>query len=56
MVKELITISLAIATGFSVGFLFAIFKLPIPAPLTLAGIAGILGIYMGFKAYLLLFS
>ncbi|WP_409252286.1 XapX domain-containing protein [Bacillus sp. SCS-153A] len=42
---------LAILTGFIVGFVFALFKLPIPAPPAFAGIAGIIGIYLGFKAY-----
>lgn len=56
MIKELVPIILSIITGFSVGFLFSFFKLPVPAPLTLAGVAGILGIYLGFKAGLLFFS
>ncbi|EDL64027.1 XapX domain-containing protein [Bacillus sp. SG-1] len=42
---------LAILTGFIVGFVFALFKLPIPAPPAFAGIAGIIGIYLGFKAF-----
>lgn len=42
---------LAILTGFIVGLVFAIFKLPIPAPPAFAGIAGIIGIYLGFRAY-----
>ncbi|WP_335871436.1 XapX domain-containing protein [Bacillus sp. 2205SS5-2] len=42
---------LAILTGFIVGFVFALLKLPIPAPPALAGIMGIVGIYLGFKAY-----
>ncbi|KAA0565968.1 XapX domain-containing protein [Rossellomorea aquimaris] len=45
------TVILAIVTGFLVGFIFALFKLPIPAPPALAGIAGIVGIYLGFKAF-----
>ncbi|WP_377887386.1 XapX domain-containing protein [Alkalihalobacillus sp. R86527] len=45
------TILLAILTGFIVGLVFAILKLPIPAPPAFAGVAGIIGIYMGFKAY-----
>ena len=45
---------LAIITGFIVGFIFAVFRLPIPAPPALAGIMGIVGIYLGFKAYELL--
>ncbi|KGP92486.1 hypothetical protein N780_13910 [Pontibacillus chungwhensis BH030062] len=44
-------ILLSIFTGFLVGFIFALFKLPIPAPPALAGVTGIVGIYLGFKAY-----
>jgi XapX domain-containing protein len=42
---------LAIVTGFITGFLFALFKLPIPAPPAFAGVAGIVGIYLGFKIF-----
>lgn len=42
---------LSIITGFIVGFIFAIFKLPIPAPPALPGVTGIVGIYLGFKAF-----
>jgi XapX domain-containing protein len=42
---------LSILTGFLVGFVFAFMKLPIPAPPALPGIMGIVGIYLGFKAY-----
>ncbi|HZG73309.1 MAG TPA: XapX domain-containing protein [Chondromyces sp.] len=41
---------LALICGFIVGFLFALLRLPIPAPPALAGVAGIIGIYLGFKA------
>ncbi|MBX0357905.1 DUF1427 family protein [Halobacillus litoralis] len=44
--KEVI---LALITGFIVGLVFAGFKLPIPAPPAFAGVAGIIGIYLGFK-------
>ncbi|UOQ94990.1 XapX domain-containing protein [Halobacillus shinanisalinarum] len=40
---------LALLTGFIVGIIFAGFKLPIPAPPALAGVAGIVGIYLGFR-------
>ncbi|MDC3414958.1 XapX domain-containing protein [Aquibacillus sp. 3ASR75-11] len=46
--KELI---LALLTGLVVGFIFAWIKLPIPAPPALAGVAGIVGIYAGFKLF-----
>ncbi|MBA4536598.1 DUF1427 family protein [Bacillus aquiflavi] len=49
--KEII---LALITGLIVGFLFALFKLPIPAPPALAGVAGIVGIYLGFKLFTLI--
>lgn len=42
---------LSIVTGFVVGFVFALFKLPIPAPPALAGVTGIVGIYLGFQVY-----
>lgn len=42
---------LSLITGFIVGFIFALFKLPIPAPPALPGIIGIVGIYAGFKAF-----
>ncbi len=44
-------IFLALITGLVVGFLFALFKLPIPAPPALAGIMGIVGIYLGFRLF-----
>lgn len=40
---------LALITGSLVGAIFAFFKLPIPAPPALPGVAGIVGIYLGFK-------
>ncbi|WLR61697.1 XapX domain-containing protein [Guptibacillus hwajinpoensis] len=45
------TVLIATLTGFLVGLIFALLKLPIPAPPAFAGIAGIVGIYLGFKAY-----
>lgn len=48
-------IILSIITGFLVGFIFAFMKLPIPAPPALPGIMGIVGIYLGFKAYEVVF-
>ncbi|WP_077623481.1 XapX domain-containing protein [Sediminibacillus massiliensis] len=47
--KEVI---LSLLTGAVVGFIFAWGKLPIPAPPALAGIMGIVGIYIGFKLFL----
>ncbi|WP_096156322.1 MULTISPECIES: XapX domain-containing protein [Bacillus] len=42
---------LAIFTGLIVGFLFALFRLPIPAPPAFAGVVGIIGIYLGYKLH-----
>ncbi|WP_078556201.1 XapX domain-containing protein [Bacillus alkalicellulosilyticus] len=44
-------IILALLAGLIVGFLFAVIKLPIPAPPALPGIMGIIGIYLGYKIY-----
>lgn len=38
---------LALASGFAVGLVFRLVKLPLPAPPVLAGIIGIFGIYLG---------
>ena len=43
---------LATATGFAVGVLFSWLKLPIPAPPALAGVMGIVGIFLGRSVYL----
>lgn len=47
-VKE---VFLALLTGIIVGFLFALLKLPVPAPPAFAGVTGIIGIYLGFKLF-----
>ncbi|WP_246944531.1 XapX domain-containing protein [Bacillus pinisoli] len=47
--KEVI---LALGTGVIVGFLFALLKLPIPAPPALAGVTGIVGVYLGYKLFM----
>ena len=38
---------LATLTGVAVGVLFSLLKLPLPAPPALAGVLGIVGIYLG---------
>jgi len=38
----------ALVTGAVVGFAFAKLKLPVPAPPTLAGVLGIIGITFGY--------
>lgn len=40
---------LALLTGFVAGAVFAFVGVPIPAPPTVAGVLGIVGIYLGFK-------
>ncbi|MFP4625733.1 MAG: XapX domain-containing protein [Natronomonas sp.] len=39
----------ALLTGVIAGALFAFVGVPIPAPPTIAGVLGIVGIYLGFK-------
>jgi len=39
---------LAAISGLIVGGLFSFLNLPIPAPPTLSGVMGIVGIYLGF--------
>jgi XapX domain-containing protein len=45
---------LPLITGAITGFIFALFKLPIPAPNVIEGIIGILGIFLGYKLFGLL--
>jgi XapX domain-containing protein len=42
---------LALVTGFIAGFIFSLLKLPIPAPPALAGVMGVVGVYLGYKAF-----
>jgi len=42
-------ILLSTLTGAICGFIFAKLHLPIPAPAVLAGVTGILGIFLGYK-------
>jgi len=37
----------SLITGMAVGALFTILKFPIPAPPTAAGIAGVVGVFLG---------
>jgi len=41
-------ILLSTLTGFGCGVVFAAFKLPVPAPPVFAGVAGIIGLWIGF--------
>lgn len=43
-------IFLSILTGFGCGVAFAAFKLPVPAPPVFAGVAGIIGLWLGYDA------
>lgn len=38
----------ALGTGLLAGMLFAYLKLPVPAPPTLAGLAGVVGLFLGY--------
>lgn len=42
--------ALALSTGFLAGAAFAMVGVPIPAPPTITGVLGIVGIYIGFKS------
>jgi len=44
-------ILLSLLTGLIVGILFTALKLPLPAPNALAGVMGIVGIYLGSVAW-----
>lgn len=39
---------ISLITGMATGVLFSLLKLPIPAPPTLAGVTGIVGVYLGY--------
>lgn len=49
--KDLIT---ALAVGFVAGFIFSVMRLPVPAPQAWAGLMGIVGIFLGYKAFQML--
>jgi XapX domain-containing protein len=42
-------VALALCTGLLAGALFASLRIPIPAPPNLAGVMGIVGIYLGYR-------
>ena len=46
---SLVIAVLALLTGFLAGAAFAFVGVPIPAPPNVAGVLGIVGIYLGFK-------
>lgn len=41
-------ILLTTITGAGVGMIFALFKLPVPAPPVFAGVMGIVGLWIGY--------
>lgn len=47
---SLIIAVLALLTGFITGAVFSFAGVPIPAPPSIAGVLGIIGIYLGYKA------
>lgn len=49
MSTNVVLASLALCTGFLAGAVFAAVGVPIPAPPTVTGILGIVGIYLGFR-------
>lgn len=42
---------IALAVGIVTGFIFTLFKLPVPAPGVLPGVVGIVGVYAGSKLF-----
>lgn len=44
----MITTAQAFAAGLGLGMFFALFKLPIPAPPTIAGVLGVVGVTAGY--------
>jgi XapX domain-containing protein len=45
-----VQVLLALLTGVVAGATFAALEIPIPAPPNVAGVMGIVGIYLGFKS------
>lgn len=41
---------LSLLAGMALGLIFRVLNLPIPAPATLSGVAGIFGVWLGFMA------
>lgn len=41
-------IMLSLVTGLGAGMLFGALKLPVPAPATVAGVAGLVGLFLGY--------
>lgn len=47
--KTMKLVIIALLTGIVTGIIFTAAKLPLPAPPTIAGISGIVGIFLGSK-------
>ena len=41
-------VAAALGLGIAVGAIFGVFRLPVPAPGNLAGIAGVVGLFIGW--------
>ena len=41
----------ALFTGAVVGLIFALLRLPVPAPQVPAGVAGVVGLYIGYMLF-----
>lgn len=50
MSTTVVLASFALLTGFLAGAAFALVGVPIPAPPTITGVLGIVGIYLGFRS------
>jgi XapX domain-containing protein len=49
-------IALSVATGAVCGVVFALMKLPVPAPPVFAGVAGIVGLWAGYSIIIKVFQ
>ncbi|WP_018694031.1 XapX domain-containing protein [Algicola sagamiensis] len=50
----MVELILSLVTGIVIGIVFSFFKLPLPAPPVLAGVAGVVGIYLGGQIFIFL--
>lgn len=44
----MIAVAAALGLGLAVGAIFALFKLPVPAPGNLPGVMGVVGLFLGW--------
>lgn len=47
--------TMSLMTGLVTGVIFALMNLPVPAPNTLIGVAGVVGLTIGYMLYMKLF-